>query len=233
MNDFKEKKIKIGIFGVIEANKNVDVILRGLSNFKAHRSSWEAHIVGSVGDMCQDIPKLPAKLGIGRNVLFHGRLDDGNFNNLLSDMDIVVSLRYPTMGETSAVVTRAMQMGIPVIVNDIGWYGELPDFVDKLSVKNMQNELLVLLEKYLFNRNYLEEKKKRFTIYSQTKLDFNKVVKDFFNVLMREHQKKCGQRPAENQKLIEMVSLPLSDLDLCDDLFLQRIITKLNTVLAD
>ena len=197
--DSKEKKIKIGIFGVIETNKHVDVILRSLSNFKEYGSVWEAHIVGSVGDTCQDIPKLPAKLGIKKNVFFHGRLDDKTFNKLLSDVDIVISLRYPTMGETSAVVTRTMQMGIPVIVNNIGWYGELPDIVDKLSVENMQNELLVLLEKYLFDRNYLKEKKKLFTIYSQTKLDFNKVVKDFFNVLMREHQKKCGYRPAIDQ----------------------------------
>jgi hypothetical protein len=126
-----------------------------------------------------------------------------------------------------------MQMGIPVIVNNIGWYGELPDFVDKLSVKNMQNELLVLLEKYLFDRNYLKEKKKLFTIYSQTKLDFNKVVSDFFNILMEEHQKKCDYRPAKNQKLIEMVSLPLSDLDLCENFFLEKIIKKLNIILAD
>jgi len=232
-SDSNGEKVKIGIFGGIEANKNVDVILRSLSNFKVHKSFWEAHIVGSVGNTCKDIPKLPAKLGIEKNVFFHGRLDSENFNTLLSDMDIVISLRYPTMGETSGIVARTMQMGVPVIVNNIGWYGELPDFVDKLSVKNMQSELSVLLEKYLFDRNYLKEKKRVFTIYSQTKLDFNKVVKDFFNVLMREHQKKCGYRPAENQKLIEMVSLPLSDLDLCEDFFLERIITKLNTILAD
>jgi len=63
-------------------------------------------------------------------------------------------------------------------------------------------------------------------------LDFNKVVKDFFNVLMREHQKKCGYRPAENHKVIEMVSQSLSDLDLCEDFFLERIITKLDIILS-
>jgi len=210
----------------------VDVIMEALSNFKGDRSFWEVHIAGGVGEMCQDILGLPSKLGIGSNVKFHGRLSDERFKKLLSEMDLLISLRYPTMGETSGVVTRALQMGIPVIVNDIGWYSELPDFADKVSVEDMQCELLALFEKYLFDRNYLKEKKKVFTIYSQTKLDFNKVVKDFFNVLMREHQKKCGHRPAENQKLIEMVSLPLSDLDLCEDFFLERIITKLDIILS-
>ncbi|MBN1635158.1 MAG: glycosyltransferase family 4 protein [Deltaproteobacteria bacterium] len=228
--DHSGKKLKIGIFGVIEPNKHVDVILRSLSDFKEYASSWEAHIVGSVGNICKDIPGIPAKLGIKKNVFFHGRPDSKKFNTLLSDMDIIISLRYPTMGETSAVIARAMQMGIPVIVNNIGWYGELPDFVDKVSVKNTQSELSVLLEKYLFDRNYLKEKKKDFVIYSQTEMDFDKIVRDYFDILMRQHQKECPQRPAENHKVIELASQTLSDLDLCEDLFLEKIVKKLSII---
>jgi glycosyltransferase involved in cell wall biosynthesis len=232
-SDTDRGKVKIGIFGGIEANKNVDVILKSLSNFKADKSFWEAHIVGSVGNRCDDIPRLPEKLGIEKNVFFHGRLDGENFNALLADMDIVISLRYPTMGETSGIVARTMQMGIPVIVNNIGWYGELPDFVDKISVKNMQNELALLLKKYIFDRAYLQEKKKIFTIFSQTNLDFKKIVSSFFDILVREHQKKCYQSPVEKNKVIEMVSQTISDLDFCEDLFLEKIIKKLNVILLD
>ena len=138
-----KKTLKIGVFGGVETNKNVDVILETFSNLREYKSLWEVHVVGGIGDKCKHIPKLPTKLGIGRNVIFYGRTNDEKFKRLLSEMDIVISLRYPTMGETSGPITRAMQMGIPVIVNNIGWYGELPDFVDKLSVKNMQNELLM------------------------------------------------------------------------------------------
>jgi glycosyltransferase involved in cell wall biosynthesis len=226
-------KVKVGIFGGIEPNKHADVILKSLSNFKAEKYFWEAHIVGSVGSKCKDIPILAKKLGIEDVVFFHGRLNGGNFNTLLADMDIVISLRYPTMGETSAVIARAMQMGIPVIVNNIGWYGELPDFVDKISVKNMQNELSVLLKKYIFDRAYLQEKKKRFTIFSQTNLDFKKIVSSFFDILVREHQKKCYQSPVENNKVIEMASQTISALDLCEDFFLEKIIKKLNVILVD
>ena len=223
-------KIKIGIFGGVEKNKNVDVILKSLSGFKNHSSLWEAHVVGAVGDGCEDILKLPANLEIAKNVVFHGRPNSKTFATLLSDMDFVISLRYPTMGETSGVVARTMQMGIPIIVTDIGWYGELPDFVDKLSVKTMQSELSMLLEQYLFDREYLEKKKKQFVTYSKTKLDFSKVVGDFFDILVREHNKQNRERPAENHKVIEMASRPLSDLDLCEDFFLEKIIKKLSII---
>jgi glycosyltransferase involved in cell wall biosynthesis len=226
------KKLKIGIFGGIEKNKNVDVIINSLAGFKTHTSLWEAHIVGAVGNGCEDIPKLPSKVGIGKNVFFHWRPESEEFNTLLSDMDFVISLRYPTMGETSGVVARTMQMGIPIIVTNIGWYGELPGFVDKLSVKNMQIELLMLLEKYILDKKYLEKKKKDFVLYSKTKLDFTKVVGDFFNIIMEESQKKYCLRPVENGKIVKMLSHPFSDMALWEDLFLRKIITKLQIILS-
>jgi glycosyltransferase involved in cell wall biosynthesis len=40
--------------------------------------------------------------------------------------DIVINLREPTMGETSATALRAMAAGRPLIVFDHGWYAEIP-----------------------------------------------------------------------------------------------------------
>jgi glycosyltransferase involved in cell wall biosynthesis len=48
---------------------------------------------------------------------------------LLSDCDVNVSLRWPTMGETSGMVIRALSLGKPLIVSDTGWFSELPDSV--------------------------------------------------------------------------------------------------------
>ena len=33
------------------------------------------------------------------------------------------------MGETSAVVIRALSVGTPLVVSDVGWFSELPDDV--------------------------------------------------------------------------------------------------------
>jgi hypothetical protein len=42
--------------------------------------------------------------------------------------DVHVSLRSPTMGETSGTAIGA-DPGKPLVVSDVGWFGELPDGV--------------------------------------------------------------------------------------------------------
>jgi hypothetical protein len=42
---------------------------------------------------------------------------------------VLVNLRSPTMGETSAMVVRALSLGKPLVVSDVGWFSELPDEV--------------------------------------------------------------------------------------------------------
>ncbi|MCA9934198.1 MAG: glycosyltransferase [Ardenticatenaceae bacterium] len=49
------------------------------------------------------------------------------FVDWIHSADVIVNLRHPTIGETSAAALRAMAAGRPVIVFDQGWYSELPD----------------------------------------------------------------------------------------------------------
>jgi glycosyltransferase involved in cell wall biosynthesis len=46
---------------------------------------------------------------------------------LMAASDICVNLRWPTMGETSGTAIRALVLGRPLVVSDIGWFSELPD----------------------------------------------------------------------------------------------------------
>ncbi len=63
--------------------------------------------------------------------------------SLLAATDICVSLRYPTMGETSGVGVRALEAGRPQVVSDVGWFSELPDEV-ALKVPVGDDEVEVL-----------------------------------------------------------------------------------------
>lgn len=53
--------------------------------------------------------------------------DLDEFVNWIHTADVVVNLRQPTVGETSAVALRAMAAARPLIVFDHGWYSELPE----------------------------------------------------------------------------------------------------------
>lgn len=55
--------------------------------------------------------------------------DEQAFTEWIATADVVVNLRYPTIGETSGIAMRALAAGRPLLVFDHGWYGELPDAV--------------------------------------------------------------------------------------------------------
>jgi glycosyltransferase involved in cell wall biosynthesis len=63
--------------------------------------------------------------------------------SLLQATDVCVSLRHPTMGETSGIAMRALSAGRPLVVSDVGWFSELPDEVAlKVPVGDDEVELL-------------------------------------------------------------------------------------------
>jgi glycosyltransferase involved in cell wall biosynthesis len=56
-------------------------------------------------------------------------VDEPRLWSLLAAADICVSLRWPTMGETSGIALRTLSAGRPLVVSDVGWFSELPDSV--------------------------------------------------------------------------------------------------------
>ena len=62
-------------------------------------------------------------------------VDERRLWSLMAAADLVVSLRAPTMGETSGSAIRALSLGRPLVVSDVGWFSELPnDVVLKVPV---------------------------------------------------------------------------------------------------
>ena len=62
---------------------------------------------------------------------------------LMAACDACVRLRAPTMGETSGSAIRALSLGKPLVVSDVGWFAELPDDVAiKVPVDEREIEAL-------------------------------------------------------------------------------------------
>jgi len=55
-----------------------------------------------------------------------GHVDAERWSDLLARADLAVQLRVVSNGEASAAVCDCLAAGIPTIVSDIGWMGELP-----------------------------------------------------------------------------------------------------------
>jgi glycosyltransferase involved in cell wall biosynthesis len=84
-------------------------------------------------------------------VVREGYVDEERLWSLMESCDVVVSLRSPTMGETSGTAVRALSAGIPLVVSDVGWFSELSDTVavkvapDEREVETLAAELERLL----------------------------------------------------------------------------------------
>lgn len=74
------------------------------------------------------------------------------FEAFIEYSDLIVNLRYPSMGETSGVMLRILQMGKTCITNNGGWFSELPDdCVCKIELDDIQKNLENAIENFVSN----------------------------------------------------------------------------------
>ena len=71
-----------------------------------------------------------------------GYVSIDEFNSFLEYADIVANLRYPTRGETSGAMMRALEKGKPCLANHGGWFSEIPDnCVYRISLDDMEESI--------------------------------------------------------------------------------------------
>ncbi|MBF0101315.1 MAG: glycosyltransferase family 4 protein [Desulfobacterales bacterium] len=115
-------EIVLGCFGFIGLTKRMDSVFRSLSMLK-DRLSYKLLIVGVGDELTQTIQFH----GLEKHVIQKGYVHDMEFERYLATTDILINLRYPSMGEASYTLIQAMSLGIPCIVTDHAWFSELPD----------------------------------------------------------------------------------------------------------
>jgi len=156
--DLMTKTRQIGVFGIVQKHKHVDLILEALRDLNEsfgheipYHPRFHLHVYGDFDVGCRTLPDLAKQYGLTRHVSFHGHQPETEFIRALRSVDVCISLRYPTLGETSAIVSRTLQLGIPTIVNNVGWYAELPECVIKLPtgaslLSSLRYQIGVLLD---------------------------------------------------------------------------------------
>jgi glycosyltransferase involved in cell wall biosynthesis len=133
-----EGELLIGCFGFIAPTKRFPVLFAALARLR-ERLRFKLLIVGEGADIGSEI----AGSGISDLIIRPGFVDDARFGELLRSIDLLVNLRFPSMGETSGPQIQAMACGLPSIVSDHGWFAELPDdAVRKIPVDDAEDEHL-------------------------------------------------------------------------------------------
>jgi glycosyltransferase involved in cell wall biosynthesis len=113
--------------GHIIPEKHLELTLQAFTRFRRHRPETRWLVVGQTLPGYAGWSAALERSDVQDQVLYKGYVAglDALYEHLAA-ADVSVNLRYPTAGETSGSVLRAMGMGLPTILSDVGWYAELP-----------------------------------------------------------------------------------------------------------
>ena len=133
----------IGCFGVVNSSKRIPELLRAFARVREASPDATLLLVGPTSPGF-DLERRLQRLGLGDDgIVREGWVDERRLWALMAGVDVCVNLRQPTMGETSGSVIRALTLGRPLVVSDVGWFSELPAEVAlKVPVDDREVETL-------------------------------------------------------------------------------------------
>jgi glycosyltransferase involved in cell wall biosynthesis len=139
----KRPDVVIGCFGNMNRAKRIPQVLDAFSRILVRRPKAQFVLAGNEAPGL-GVARLLAARNLGEAVVRYDYLAEESLWQLIADSDVLVNLRSPTMGETSGMVVRALSLGKPLVVSDVGWFSELPDEVAvKVPVDEHETEALV------------------------------------------------------------------------------------------
>ncbi|HWB83266.1 MAG TPA: glycosyltransferase [Bryobacteraceae bacterium] len=118
----------VGIFGFLKPYKRIAESLRAFRRLVRLAPNVKMILVG------EPHPEFPVEpmirsMGLSANVRVLGFTPIEEFIGYLAACDIVLNLRYPTVGESSGTLLRSLGLGKAVMVSEIGSFQEFPDDV--------------------------------------------------------------------------------------------------------
>jgi glycosyltransferase involved in cell wall biosynthesis len=123
-------------------NKRIPQLLEAFAGLRRERPGARLLLAGAAGERF-DVQRRLERLGLVEGVERLDYVPEERMWSLMAACDVLVNLRYPTMGETSGSVIRALSLGKPLVVSDVGWFSELPDdAVLKVPVDELEVDVL-------------------------------------------------------------------------------------------
>jgi glycosyltransferase involved in cell wall biosynthesis len=112
-----------GCFGHLNASKRIPQLVEAFQLVRGRHPNAKLLLVGPAS------PGFDADRLVTEGVERIGYVEEERLWSLMAACDACISLRAPTMGETSGSAIRALSLGKPLVVSDLGWFSELPDEV--------------------------------------------------------------------------------------------------------
>ena len=126
-------RVKVATFGFLTPPKRIDWLVEAIRSALAAGADI-ALILGGKPHPDTKIPEVIRDLPRER-VLVTGYLSEPDMRGLMCASDLHVALRFPSVGESSGTLTRALGLGVPSVVLDHEAFSEFPsDHVVKVPL---------------------------------------------------------------------------------------------------
>jgi len=141
-------ELAVASFGLVTPQKRLAPALGAFARFRAEGGRARFLVCGEVSPH-YDFRALLDGVG-ARDVTVTGRLELERFETAMRATDLALNLRHPTGGETSASLLRLLAQGVPSVVSDTGWFGELAEgVVAKVAIgEGEEAHLLALFRRF-------------------------------------------------------------------------------------
>jgi glycosyltransferase involved in cell wall biosynthesis len=119
-------KIVVASFGLATRSKRISAVMQAIAYLRTYYPNLLYLIAGEI----ENASKLELEIadhGFEKMVHVTGYIDETEFLRLMTRADIVVNLRYPSAGEMSGTLIRALAAGKPVLISRLSHLMQIPD----------------------------------------------------------------------------------------------------------
>ncbi|MGN6184220.1 MAG: glycosyltransferase family 4 protein [Thermoanaerobaculia bacterium] len=176
----------IGFFGFLTSAKRADVVLDAFRIARETNPNLALLVVG------EPSPNIDVASLQRDGITMTGYVSDDDFPAYYAVADRFVNLRYPSAGETSGTLIRALDAGKPVAVSDYAQFAEFPDdCVFKVPLGDGEVERLVE-----FFTSELPDPSRTQRAWLEANATLEKTVEGYLRALQHAPRVDVGPRPA-------------------------------------
>jgi glycosyltransferase involved in cell wall biosynthesis len=116
--------LRLVAFGFIGTNRRIESIVDAIAGMP-DPARFTLDVYGQIEDT-RLIDKHVARHRLNSRVRRHGYVDEAVLDAALAEADLVLNLRWPSVGEASLSQLRIWRAAAPSLVTRTGWYATLP-----------------------------------------------------------------------------------------------------------
>jgi glycosyltransferase involved in cell wall biosynthesis len=118
----------VASFGIVDPIKQPQKLLGAFALLAPRHPELVLGLVGPIsGGLADELRSLGRTLGIDKRLFLTGLVSNEQYVAWMDRASVAVQLRASFSGEASAAAGDCLFAGVPTVVSDIGWMGELPD----------------------------------------------------------------------------------------------------------